>query len=101
MLIGLTGRAARANISKHFYRNVASSANSLPSLTLYTGDDCQLCDVAKATLDEIRRDIDFDLKEYNIRDDTLPEIDRWRHAYQYGEDCRDDRSECTSLCSLI
>lgn len=57
-----------------------------PALTLYTGTDCQLCDVAKAVLDEIRAGQDapaLTLQLYNIRDDALPDVHRWRRAYQY------------------
>ena len=64
---------------------------SIPKLILYTGTDCQLCDVAKSVLDEIGKTVDFELKEYNIRDDRLKDVKRWRRAYQYGEQKLIDR----------
>ena len=60
-------------------------ARRLPRLTLYTGTDCQLCDVAKSVLDDVARDVPFELVEYNIRDNSLEGVKQWRRAYQYGE----------------
>ncbi|PWN37855.1 DUF836-domain-containing protein [Meira miltonrushii] len=62
---------------------ITKSANSIPQLTLYTGTDCQLCDVAKEVLDKIAKETPFDLHLYNIRDNSLPDIQKWRRAYQY------------------
>lgn len=63
----------------------ARQARRLPRLTLYTGTDCQLCDVAKSVLDDVARDVPFELVEYNIRDNSLEGVKQWRRAYQYGE----------------
>lgn len=66
-------------------RGIHQESKQLPQLTLYTGTNCQLCDVAKSILVEVKKNVSFRLQEYNIRDNTLPNVDKWRRAYQYGE----------------
>ncbi|CAO1628787.1 unnamed protein product [Parajaminaea phylloscopi] len=59
-------------------------AVTVPRVTLFTGTDCSLCDVVKETLQEARKEgADFSVEFYNIRDDSLPDVQRWRRAYQY------------------
>lgn len=79
----------------------------VPHITLYTGTDCSLCDVVKDVLlqaqSEVRRCVakvcrcktlmidpiasyvqaDFTIAYYNIRDDSMPDIQKWRRQYQY------------------
>jgi zinc finger CCHC domain-containing protein 8 len=54
----------------------------MPTLILFTGPQCSLCDVAKESLGRVRSRRPFTLKLYNIRDDSLPDVKRWRRAYQ-------------------
>ncbi|GAA6005379.1 hypothetical protein JCM10207_002960 [Rhodosporidiobolus poonsookiae] len=61
----------------------------LPTLTLFTGGkECSLCDVAKADLAEVQKQIPFNLRLYNIRRPTGEDPDEynrtaWRRLYQY------------------
>jgi hypothetical protein len=63
-------------------RFFAALRQRVPTLTLYTGPQCSLCDVAKESLERVRSLTPFTLKLYNIRDDSLPDVKRWRRAYQ-------------------
>ena len=83
LLLPLPGGGAGVSSSRSSIHSSATARASVPKLTLFTGTHCQLCDVAKAVLDEIGQTTKFDLELYNIRDDTLPEVKRWRRAYQY------------------
>jgi hypothetical protein len=96
-------------VSLRLLSSLSLASRRLPTLTLYTGTDCQLCDVAKGVLQDLGRDVDFELKEYNIRDDNLVDVKKWRRAYQYGE-CKEwkraaleyvelYRTDRASLCS--
>ncbi|GAA6041677.1 hypothetical protein JCM8097_003080 [Rhodosporidiobolus ruineniae] len=60
----------------------------LPSLTLFTGNHCSLCDVAKADLAEVQKKAPFNLRLYNISrraDEDPDDYNRtaWRRLYQY------------------
>ncbi|KAI9508441.1 hypothetical protein F5148DRAFT_1149005 [Russula earlei] len=50
----------------------------LARLTLYSGTNCSLCDVAKAELAKIKQKRNFELDIVNIRD---PGQERWRKKY--------------------
>lgn len=52
-------------------------------LLLFTGTDCQLCDVMKHEIQTVARTHALDLATYNIRDDALPDVHQWRRKYQY------------------
>jgi glutaredoxin len=43
---------------------------SMPAVTLYTRVGCHLCDVAKAVLDEVRRERPFELTTLDVDSDT-------------------------------
>jgi glutaredoxin len=43
---------------------------SMPAVTLYTRVGCHLCDVAKAVLDEVRRERPFELTTFDVDSDT-------------------------------
>ncbi|WFD32158.1 hypothetical protein MSPP1_003203 [Malassezia sp. CBS 17886] len=60
-----------------------SSARTAPHLTLFTGTHCQLCDEAKAVLNEVGTTVPFTLSTYNIRDDSEPDVQYWRRKYQF------------------
>ncbi|GAA5905402.1 hypothetical protein JCM6882_003150 [Rhodosporidiobolus microsporus] len=60
----------------------------LPHLTLFTGKHCSLCDVAKGTLEEVRKKAPFKLSYYNISRPDGEDPDEynrtaWRRLYQY------------------
>ncbi|MEE8409568.1 MAG: glutaredoxin family protein [Myxococcota bacterium] len=69
---------------------------------IFSGPDCHLCDEAKAVLEDLRRELDFELVEHSIHDD--PELyERYRleipvvqidgrKAFKYRVD-RDDAEE--------
>ncbi|PWN48990.1 hypothetical protein IE53DRAFT_168682 [Violaceomyces palustris] len=59
------------------------STTNLPKLRLYTGTDCQLCEVAWLEIQKARSKIAFEVEKYNIRDDSLEEVKHWRRKYQY------------------
>ena len=44
--------------------------NKKPKVEIYSKPDCCLCDEAKAVLNEVQREIDFDLVEIDIRRDS-------------------------------
>ncbi|SJX63340.1 uncharacterized protein SRS1_14160 [Sporisorium reilianum f. sp. reilianum] len=50
---------------------------------MYTGTDCQLCDVMKHEISQAAHTVPIQLTTYNIRDDALPDVHRWRRKYQY------------------
>lgn len=52
-------------------------------LTMYTGTDCQLCDVMRDQITRAAQTLPIELHTYNIRDDTLPDVHTWRRKYQY------------------
>ncbi len=63
-------------------------------LTLYTGPQCSLCDDAKELIAAARKEaaetgggnagaVESELELYNIRDESLADVHRWRRAYQY------------------
>jgi glutaredoxin len=41
-----------------------------PSVTVYYADNCSLCERAKSALAEVRRDVEFELREVNITGDA-------------------------------
>ncbi len=41
----------------------------MANLTIYTKKDCHLCDIAKATLHKIQKDVPFSLREVDIEKD--------------------------------
>jgi len=52
----------------------------LVRLTLFSGPNCSLCDVAKAQLAEARKTRSFDLDVVNIQG---PGQERWKRKYVY------------------
>ncbi|KAG9100015.1 hypothetical protein FS749_016502 [Ceratobasidium sp. UAMH 11750] len=52
----------------------------LPRLTLFSGPQCSLCDIAKAELATLRKEHNFDLTTVNIQD---PGQERWKRRYVY------------------
>jgi glutaredoxin len=48
-------------------------AVSIPSVVLYHAEGCHLCERARAILDRVRKDIDFELREVQIDGD--PELE--------------------------
>ncbi|KAG8732095.1 hypothetical protein FRC12_019432 [Ceratobasidium sp. 428] len=52
----------------------------LPRLTLFSGPQCSLCDVAKAELAKLRKEHNFDLTTVNIQD---PGQESWKQRYVY------------------
>jgi glutaredoxin len=46
-----------------------TSSTSLPQVTFYTKAGCHLCEQARAMLDEIAAEIDYELTEVDIRSD--------------------------------
>ena len=52
----------------------------LPTLTLFTGPTCSLCDTAKASLAQVRKTRPFELKVVNIQEAGQ---ERWRRKYVY------------------
>lgn len=69
-------------------------------LTMYTGTDCQLCDVMKHEITRASATVPIQLSTLNIRDDSLPDVHTWRRKYQYDIPVLhlDDRGEC--ICGL-
>lgn len=59
------------------------SGESPFKLTMYTGTDCQLCQVMQHEISLAAKTVPIELKTYNIRDDTLPDVHIWRRKYQY------------------
>lgn len=52
----------------------------IPALTLYSGANCSLCDVAKAELAKLRQERQFQLSVVDIR---APGNERWNARYRY------------------
>lgn len=52
----------------------------LPRLTLFSGPQCSLCDVAKAELNALRKEHSFELTTIDIHS---PGQDRWKRRYVY------------------
>jgi len=52
----------------------------IPRLTLFSGKNCSLCDVAKAELSNLRARHEFTLNIVDIRE---PGNERWQNRYQY------------------
>ncbi|KAI0282087.1 hypothetical protein BGY98DRAFT_1088217 [Russula aff. rugulosa BPL654] len=59
---------------------VSKLPTRLARLTLYSGSNCSLCDVAKAELTKIRQTRNFELDIVNIHD---PGQEHWRKKYVY------------------
>ncbi|KAI0005911.1 hypothetical protein BJV74DRAFT_792362 [Russula compacta] len=59
---------------------MATNPIRLARLTLYSGTNCSLCDVAKAELAKIRQTRNFELNIVNIQD---PGQEHWRKTYAY------------------
>lgn len=61
---------------------------NIPKLRLYTGGkECSLCEDAKAAIESVRKDHKFDLDYYNIKDDSLKDVEYWRKLYQVSYSC--------------
>ncbi|KAH9048563.1 hypothetical protein EDB84DRAFT_1434212 [Lactarius hengduanensis] len=58
----------------------AGTAARLARLTLYSGPNCSLCDVAKAELAKVRQTYQFELDVVNIQD---PGQEHWKRKYVY------------------
>ncbi|KAN0133663.1 hypothetical protein V8E53_008387 [Lactarius tabidus] len=58
----------------------AGTAVRLARLTLYSGPNCSLCDVAKTELAKVRQMYKFELDVVNIQD---PGQEHWRRKYVY------------------
>ncbi|GLB34630.1 putative glutaredoxin-like domain (DUF836) [Lyophyllum shimeji] len=52
----------------------------LPRLTLFSGPNCSLCDIAKAELAKVRQTRPFELETINIQD---PGQEKWKKKYVY------------------
>ncbi|KAG6900666.1 hypothetical protein C0993_005899 [Termitomyces sp. T159_Od127] len=52
----------------------------LPRLTLFSGPNCSLCDIAKAELAKVRQTRPFELETVNIQD---PGQEKWKKKYVY------------------
>lgn len=52
----------------------------LPRLTLYSGPQCSLCDIAKAELNTLRKEHKFDLTTVDIQ---APGQESWKRRYVY------------------
>lgn len=52
-------------------------------LTMFTGTDCQLCQVMEQEIAQAARTVPIELSTYNIRDNLLPDVHTWRRKYQY------------------
>ncbi|EPQ29716.1 uncharacterized protein PFL1_02936 [Pseudozyma flocculosa PF-1] len=52
-------------------------------LTLYTGPQCDLCTVMRIEIEKAANVVPLALSTYNIRDDSLPDVAKWRRKYQY------------------
>ncbi|KAH9928501.1 uncharacterized protein BXZ73DRAFT_102341 [Epithele typhae] len=59
---------------------MASRGLGIARLTLYSGPNCSLCDVAKAALAKVRQQRAFELETVNIQD---PGQERWKNKYVY------------------
>jgi glutaredoxin len=45
-------------------------AVSIPNVVLYHAEGCHLCERARAILEQVRKDVDFELREVQIDGDT-------------------------------
>ncbi|KAI0340032.1 DUF836-domain-containing protein [Trametopsis cervina] len=52
----------------------------IPRLTLFSGPNCSLCDIAKAELAKVRQQRAFELQTVNIQD---PGQEKWKRKYVY------------------
>ncbi|KXN91427.1 hypothetical protein AN958_00689 [Leucoagaricus sp. SymC.cos] len=59
---------------------MASRLLRIPRLTLFSGPNCSLCDVAKAELARVRQQREFQLETINIQDEGQ---ERWKRKYVY------------------
>lgn len=50
---------------------------------MYTGTDCQLCQVMQHEIIKASKTVPIELSMYNIRDDSLADVHTWRRKYQY------------------
>ncbi|KAI8982906.1 hypothetical protein BD414DRAFT_523443 [Trametes punicea] len=57
-----------------------SSIGRIARLTLFSGPNCSLCDIAKAELAKVRQQRAFELETINIQD---PGQERWKRKYVY------------------
>jgi hypothetical protein len=64
-------------------RLLSAQAGRVFKLTLYTGTDCQLCDVMRNEIATAAQHVPLTLATYNIRDDSLDNVHYWRRKYQY------------------
>ncbi|KAG6873805.1 hypothetical protein C0995_011030 [Termitomyces sp. Mi166 len=59
---------------------MAARLARLPRLTLFSGPNCSLCDIAKAELAKVRQTRPFELETINIQD---PGQEKWKKKYVY------------------
>ncbi|KAG5718874.1 Glutaredoxin-like protein, partial [Termitomyces sp. T112] len=59
---------------------MAARLARLPRLTLFSGPNCSLCDIAKAELAKVRQTRPFELETINIQD---PGQEKWKRKYVY------------------
>ncbi|KAK7694086.1 hypothetical protein QCA50_003662 [Cerrena zonata] len=59
---------------------MAASAARIARLTLFSGPNCSLCDIAKAELAKVRQQRHFQLETINIQDKGQ---ERWKRKYVY------------------
>ncbi|GAK68375.1 uncharacterized protein PAN0_076c6622 [Moesziomyces antarcticus] len=64
-------------------RLLSAQTGRVFKLTLYTGTDCQLCDVMRNEIATAAQHVPLTLATYNIRDDSLDDVHYWRRKYQY------------------
>lgn len=69
-------------------------------LTMYTGTDCQLCQVMQHEINKASKTVPIELATYNIRDDSLPDVHTWRRKYQYDIPVLHLGKEGESCCCL-
>ncbi|KDQ33053.1 hypothetical protein PLEOSDRAFT_48543 [Pleurotus ostreatus PC15] len=56
------------------------AASAIPRLTLFSGPNCSLCDIAKAELEKVRKQRQFQLEVINIQDTGQ---EKWKKKYVY------------------
>ncbi|PWN23107.1 hypothetical protein BCV69DRAFT_310593 [Microstroma glucosiphilum] len=83
MLLQHIHHAGRRSLTSSASVARSAAQGQTPKVVLYTGTDCSLCDVVKATLEEVRKEIPYEVQYYNIRDDSLPDVHKYRRLYQY------------------
>ncbi|EKM82381.1 hypothetical protein AGABI1DRAFT_104391 [Agaricus bisporus var. burnettii JB137-S8] len=59
---------------------MAARFTRIPRLTLFSGPNCSLCDIAKAELAKVRQQREFQLETVNIQDAGQ---ERWKKKYVY------------------